>query len=118
MPAALVAVTVNVTGAPSVSPGTIAQWLGSSAVIVCPVDAVTVYEVTGAPSTVAGACQRTVAEAEPGTAVTDEGVVLDVGAEPDALRHRRRERRARRAQQHDDQPKEPSHVWPPTAVSP
>ena len=33
-PAVFVAVTVNVTGVPSVRPETIAQWLGSSAVIV------------------------------------------------------------------------------------
>ena len=42
LPTVLVAVTVNVTGVPSVRPGTIAQWLGSSAVIVWPVEAVTV----------------------------------------------------------------------------
>jgi hypothetical protein len=76
VPAELVAVTVKVTGEPSLSPGTIAQSLGASAVIVWPVDAVTVNEVTGAPSTAAGACQRTVAAEEPGIAVTAVGVAV------------------------------------------
>jgi hypothetical protein len=74
VPAELVAVTVNVTRCPFASDGTIAQWLGSFAVIVWPVEAATVNDVTGAPSTVAGACQRTVADPEPASAVTWVGV--------------------------------------------
>ena len=73
VPAELVAVTVNVTRLPLASEGTIAQWLGSLAVIVCPVDAVTSNELTGAPSTVAGLSQWTVAEPEPASAVTCVG---------------------------------------------
>jgi nickel/cobalt transporter (NicO) family protein len=80
VPAELVAVTVKVTDWPSARPGTIAQVLGSSAVIVWPVEAVTVNEVTGAPSTVAGAAQRTVAEEDPAVAVTPVGVWARVAA--------------------------------------
>jgi hypothetical protein len=55
--------------------------LGSSAVMVWPVEAVTVNEETGAPSIVAGAVHRTVAEEEPAVAVTAVGVCAG-GAAP------------------------------------
>jgi hypothetical protein len=84
VPAELDAVRLNVTGCPSLRPGTIAQSLGTSAVICCPVEAVTVNDFTGAPSTVAGLPQRTVAEEEPGTAVTPVGACV-TGALAEAL---------------------------------
>jgi hypothetical protein len=76
VPAELVAVTVKLTGSRLVRPGAIAHVFGSSAVIVWPLEAVTVNDCTGAPSTVAGAVQRTVADEDPATALTPVGPSL------------------------------------------
>jgi hypothetical protein len=83
VPAALVAVAVNVYAVPLVSPVTVAVVGPAVLALAPPGDAVTVYPVTGEPPLLAGAVHDTTAEALPAIAVTaigDPGTVRGVTA--------------------------------------
>lgn len=77
VPAAFVAVTVNVYNVPFASPGTVhvnGFGNGDTTVHVAPPGpAVTVYPVTGEPPSEVGGCHDTATEESPGTADTDNG---------------------------------------------